>query len=52
MARTFENVSPFGDLILNGRTVDFGATVDVDDATAKAMDSTNWREVVPAKPKK
>lgn len=46
--RTFENVSPFGELMFGPRAVEFGGTVDVDDATADRLleQPLNWSEVV------
>jgi hypothetical protein len=48
MARTFKNVSPFGELLFRSRAVEVGGTVDVDDETAERLleQPLNWSEVV------
>lgn len=47
-SRTFENVSPFGALLVNGRTVEHGAvytTIDAATADGLAVQPLNWREL-------
>ncbi len=48
MARTFKNVSPFGELLFRSRAVEVEGTVEVDDDTAARLleQPLNWSEVV------
>jgi hypothetical protein len=48
MARTFKNVSPFGELLFRSRAVEVDGTVEVDDETAERLleQPLNWSEVV------
>lgn len=54
MARKFENVSPFGELLFRGRKVDVGETVEAEGDVAErlAEQPVNWFEVVDAAAKK